>query len=144
MPMESPIYSSTRAENNDSFPELSRLLHRRARKSASVTTIFFATPKSRELLGRGGRGVRPRLTQLSHDLQVSEVFLHYRENNQQAFWLHEDFLDDWPTKERPDAVLINERGQFVRAIEYGGAYSPARLQAMQNAFSRQGIPLEIW
>ena len=43
-------------------------------------------------------------------------------------WVSEDRLPrDWPLKERPDALLRNEAGDLVRAIEYGGDYPASRL-----------------
>ena len=86
-----------------------------------------------------------KLTQMTHDLHVSEVFLRYRRRGQQAAWRSEDQLpSNWPLRSRPDAVLCNESGEIVHAVEYGGDYSATRLIELHVGFSEIDLSYEIW
>jgi hypothetical protein len=129
------------------FQQLSTRLHRRARASAAVTTVVTATGKTRNLFGAGGAPCRPKLTQVTHDLHVAEVFLAYRRMgfDVDRRWVGEDRLSDgWPIRVRPDALLLDEEGQFLRAVEYGGDYSIDRLVRLHNAMARIWLGYEIW
>jgi len=51
---------------------------------------------------------------------------------------------DWPIKQRPDALLQSEEGDFVRAVEYGGDYPASRLMELHTGLSSIGLAYEIW
>jgi hypothetical protein len=125
------------------FRSLSRLLHRRARQSARMTDIVFATARAVYLFGR--RRPTIKLTQITHDLSVAEVYLHYRRQGQHQFWTGEDQLDsEWPLRIKPDAVLLNEVGAIVRAVEYGGDYPPERLLEIHAGMADIELSYEMW
>jgi hypothetical protein len=129
------------------FQQLSARLHRRARASATVTTTVTATRKTRNLLGTGGSACRPKLTQVTHDLHVAEIFLAYRSMGFDVHkrWVGEDRIPDvWPIRVRPDALVLDAEGQFLRAVEYGGDYSIDRLRELHNALARIWLAYEIW
>jgi hypothetical protein len=83
---------------------------------------------------------------MTHDLSVSELYLHYRKRGLPGrCWTSEARLGrDWPIKERPDAVLRDEAGAIVRALEYGGDYTARRLAELHSGLSSIGLPYEIW
>ena len=82
---------------------------------------------------------------MTHDLHVSEVFLRYRSMGRQHEWCSEDQLaKGWPIRERPDAVLVDDDRDIVRAVEYGGDYSAERLAELHSGFSSVGLNYEIW
>ena len=83
---------------------------------------------------------------MTHDLNVSEIYLHYRKSGlPNRCWISEDRLPhDWPLRERPDALLRNNDGQIVRAVEYGGDYPATRLAELHVGLSSIGIGYEIW
>jgi hypothetical protein len=93
-----------------------------------------------------GRAPAVKVTQMTHDLNVSELYLHYRRSGlPDRCWTSEDRLPrDWPLKERPDALLRNKAGDVVRAIEYGGDYPASRLAALHAGLLRIGLGYEIW
>ena len=128
------------------FRQLARWLHRRAQRSAISTNIVVATHRSRILWGHGTRGAKIKLTQMTHDLHVAEIFLRYRERGLPLdSWLSEDRLPrSWALRVKPDALLINSHGDFLRAIEYGGDYSSERLLALHRELARWPLPYEIW
>ena len=64
---------------------------------------------------------------------------------QRKEWCSEDQLPaSWPIRERPDAVLLDDRGEIARAIEYGGDYSSQRLTELHNGFSDDAIGFVVF
>jgi hypothetical protein len=109
--------------------------------------VVTATRKSRQLYGVAGGAHRPKLTQLSHELFVAEVFIRYRAIGLDVDrqWVGEDqFPKSWPVRSRPDALLRNGEGKITRAVEYGGAYKPRRLAALHGALKSIPLAYEIW
>jgi hypothetical protein len=104
--------------------------------ASSRAVIFFAA----------GRAPALKITQMTHDLNVTELYLHYRRSGlPDRRWVSEDRLPrNWPLRQRPDALLRNEAGDVARAIEYGGDYPPRRLAALHAGLSRIGLGYEIW
>lgn len=127
------------------FRELSRVLHERAKATPLMTTVVFATQKTIALFGNGDCP-SVKITQMTHDLHVSEVFLRLRANGLPTKqWQSEDQLPNtWPIKVRPDALLLDEHGVPARAIEYGGDYSAARLLELHHGFDSIGLGYELW
>ena len=131
-------------EAEPDFETLAKQLHRRAMKPAHMLTIVFAARRSVALFSPGAMPTI-KLTQMTHDLHVSEVFLHYRRRGQQTAWLSEDHLpSDWPLRQRPDAVLCDHGGEIVHAVEYGGDYPAKRLIELHRGFSEIELSYEIW
>ena len=79
-------------------------------------------------------------------INVAELFLHFsRDGLPGSRWISEDRLpSDWPLKVRPDALVRNETGDVVRAIEYGGDYPASRLAELHCGLSSIPLPYEIW
>ena len=127
------------------FAALTRTLHHRSMCDAKLITVVFATRRAVAMFGNG-RAPAVKLTQMTHDLNVSEVFLHYRRSGlPTGRWVAEDRLaDNWPIRQRPDAVLRDETGNIVRAVEYGGDYPPSRLAELHDGLSSIGLSYEVW
>lgn len=127
------------------FEQTARVLQRRAKFDAKFVTVAYA---SRRAVVFFGNGPAPsiKLTQLTHDLNVSEVYLHiFRGRESELRWLSEDRLPrSWPIRERPDAVLIDATGKVVRAIEYGGDYPASRLEQLHVSLAKAEIGYELW
>jgi hypothetical protein len=104
--------------------------------AASRALTFFSS----------GRAPSVKLTQLTHDLNVSELYLHFlRGGLPGGYWLSEDRLPcDWPLQERPDALVRNETGEVIRAIEYGGDYPASRLAELHCGLASIPLAYEIW
>lgn len=140
-----PLLSWSPGDEAPDLLELSRTLHRRARQDASMTAFVLAGARSVALFSRG-RAPSVKLTQMTHDLHVAEVYLWYRTNGLPArHWVSEDRLPrDWPLRERPDATLTDDKGNIRRAIEYGGDYPAERLEELHCGLSSIGLNYEIW
>jgi len=143
--LHQPLMSWATGEDEPDFWHLSRVLHKRAMQDASMTSFVFASPRTIVLFGQG-RAPSVKLTQMTHDLHVSEVYLRYRTNGLSSrHWISEDRLPrEWPLRERPDAVLSDDEGRVHRAVEYGGNYPPKRLAELHTALSSIELAYEIW
>ena len=129
------------------FHSLSELLHKRAMVPAKLVTIIFSTNKSTALFGKGALP-KIKLTQMTHDLHLAEVFLIYRLRGlPMDEWIGEDnFPGSWSLRQRPDGLLRRADGTIYRAIEYGGDYAPERLRELHDGFSSCSTKLayEVW
>lgn len=146
--LRQPLCHWRHAEPGPDFAVLSRRLHQRASLPAALTAIVSATAKTCTLFGaRRSSAARIKLTQTTHDSQVAEVFLHYASRGLAPglHWVSEDALPDtWPIRQRPDALLVDDDAQYVRAVEYGGDYSQERLIELHLGLSSIPLPYEIW
>lgn len=147
-PLAGPLCRWRHAAPLPDFLTLSRRLHQRASCPAALTVVVSATAKTCTLYGTM-RSVPPslKLTQTTHDLHVAELFLHYVAGGLKSGqrWVGEDALPEtWPLRQRPDALLIDGAGELVRAVEYGGDYSPDRLADLHDGLASIPLPYEIW
>jgi hypothetical protein len=147
-PLSQPLCQWRHAEPMPDFDVLSRRLHQRAKLSAALTAIVSATAKTSAMFGESrSSAARIKLTQTTHDLQVAEVFLHYvaRGFAPGLQWVGEDELPDtWPIRQRPDALLVDDAGHYIRAVEYGGDYSQERLIDLHTGLSSIPLTYEVW
>jgi hypothetical protein len=141
----SPLIGWCPGKRRPDFGVVARSLHRRAMADAKPVKVVFAATRAVTFFG-SGRAPTVKLTQMTHDLNVSELYLHYRRSGlPDRCWTSEDRLPrDWPLKERPDALLRNDAGDFVRAVEYGGDYQTRRLSELHAGLSSIGLGYEIW
>ena len=124
---------------------ISKQLHRRGKLDPVMETVVFASRLAFDVFGKSR--VSPiKLTQMTHDVQVSEVFFRYWLRGMPFdSWINEDRLPpDFSTGARPDALLVDSTGSWLRAIEYGGDYSVERLVALRDCAARCNVALELW
>lgn len=147
MPMYRPLFEWRHTQSSPPYRELARQLGMRARSQVKITTVVCATKKAKFLFGSGESVHRPKLAQATHDLHLAEVYLVYRQRDFDVRhrWLGEEVLPlNWPIRQRPDAVLVDHDGHFIRAIEYGGNYSMERLSALHHGLESIPLAYEIW
>ena len=146
--MQRPLVDWRIGDRTPNFDRIEKQLGARAAKPSTKSTFLYATRKANQIFGRD-RLQSVKLTQLTHDLGVAEIFLIYRHHSEYwRGWIAEDHLPkNWPSKQKPDALLQSERGRWIRAIEYGGAYKVDRLVELHNTFCNLGgigVDYEIW
>lgn len=147
LPLAAPILCWRPGEPAPEFLDIAKLLHQRSGGFATATTVCLPTKQTKALFGAASTANRFKLTQTTHDLHVAEVFLKYRADGFDVgrCWIGEDNLPRyWPIAARPDALLLDDIGVVICAVEYGGDYSPERLQSFHSAFSRSGLAYELW
>lgn len=141
----SPLIDWRPGTRRPDFAAAARLLHQRAIVDARTVKVVFAATRAVRFFS-SGPALPVKLTQMTHDLNVSELYLHYRRSGlADQCWTSEARLGrDWPLKERPDAVLRDEAGTIVRAVEYGGDYTASRLAELHAGLSSINLSYEIW
>lgn len=136
--LDIPLLSWQPNDTNPDFSTLSRILHQRSRAAARLTSVITVGPRVRHRTAM-------KLTQMTHDLHVAEVWWHYRQSTAGVRWVSEDQL----TSERgkgalPDALLQDLNGRILRAVEYGGDYPVDRLEKLHRQLAQNNLAYEIW
>ena len=141
----SPLIEWRPGQERPDFVAASRSLHRRAMSDAKCVQVVLAARRAVIFFG-SGRAPVVKLTQMTHDLNVAALYLHYRKSGLPGDrWISEDRLPrNWPLKQRPDALLRSESGTLLRAVEYGGDYPPTRLVELHAGLASIGLGYEIW
>lgn len=110
------------------------------------TVVYF--PTERTIAQFGGRErSQTKLTQVTHDLGVTAVWLRYsqQDSSMTAMWVGEDILA--PTRidqKLPDAALVDQHGDPRLLIEFGGSYGPARVEDFHDDAAARGLPYHLW
>ncbi len=106
-------------------------------------------------------GTLRRPLHASHELALADVYLHFRTDRptDAKYWLAEHAYRQPHSQERlismegspfalvgqkPDALLVDENGVVVKAIELGGVYNAKRLERFHRWCQRRRLPYEIW
>lgn len=126
-------------DDNPDFEAVSyALVTRQGKAITRMTTMYCATPQALKVFG-GRAKLRPH--QVSHDLGVSAIYLKYLEQWPELAqaWRGEDFLR-WQRFRQtlPDAFVGDV------CVEYGGCYSPERVQSLFEDCIKRKVRLELW
>jgi hypothetical protein len=126
--------------------KVSYQLRTRWQQSPIMETCFTASAVAgRRIGGFGGR--IPREKEQTHDIHLSAIFLRlHREHPEVAkLWRSEASIlrDRGSSREKlPDAIL--EIPGQLKIVEFGGAYSKAKLDRFHKYWAAREIPYEIW
>ncbi len=110
------------------------------------TVVYFPTAQTVTQFGGGDRS-RSMVTQVTHDLGVTAVWLRFHLHSPKlaANWSGEDLLASSPLgQKQPDAALLNSAGDPEMLIEFGGAYGATRIAEFHNYAAACGLPYQIW
>jgi hypothetical protein len=110
-------------------------------------TAFVASDHAARLYGGKNRGDLKHPLQATHDLGVAQVFLQLRATARPwaEAWRGEDLLADTRRGEKcPDAFIVNDQGQIVCVIEFGGQYNAERICDFHDDCSRRALIYQIW
>ena len=143
--LDAPLLFWQHGDPHPDFQAMANCLRRRARTEAEVIPVVTAEPRGRRLFGVGERRTL-KLAQITHDLHVAEVFFRYYESGTDVFrhWVGEDSMPRLLMKIRPDALICDDVGGIVRAVEYGGEYTDNRLFRLHEGFYERAMAYEIW
>lgn len=145
-PVVSPLATWTVGAEAPNLAALAFKLKTRWRGASERTVVVVAT----ELAGTwlGGHGGRlPRTSEVSHDILLAAVFLHFRKNDptRASHWVSEATLHaegEGRGDRLPDAMVRGRREKTV--IECGGAYPRTKLEEFHCYCERRGLGYEVW
>ena len=113
---------------------------------SSSTTVYRATQMTNNRLGGPAR-IKPLSDdQITHDLHVSSVFLHFLRTTPELAdcWLGEDVLGlaGYRLKD-PDAIVRHPDGSEL-VIEFGGRYGVERVRDFHDDCVKRGRAYQLW
>jgi hypothetical protein len=126
---------------------VSHQLQTRWRYRSLRPTVVY-TPTDRTIVQFGGRPRSPMLlTQVTHDLGVTAVWLRYVKQNTPltSLWMGEDILA--PTRihqKLPDAAMVDLHGEPTLLIEFGGSYGAERVADFHDDAAARGLAYHLW
>lgn len=146
--LKSPVAVWRPGAAEPDFHELAWELEKRWRDPLVPTRVYIAGPAMLRLYGGVARGYLTNLSQLSHDLHVTEVYLRLLADSPDlaSAWRNEDELSATRLKyqKQPDAILCDPDGTPRHAVEFGGLYGVEKLAAFHRDMERRGLSYELW
>jgi hypothetical protein len=127
---------------------IARLLRsRRPKTPTHKVETYRSTPRlANRMGGFDGRIRHP--DQITHDLQLSEIYLHLYQTNPglACRWLGEELCKRGQEygEKLPDAVITDELGRPARAIEFGGGYSTKKIGEFFGHCVARNLAFELW
>lgn len=143
--LAAPLYGWEPGQPDPDLGAASYRLQARWRLPAVATPAVLATRAAGHRFGgRGGRF--PRQSEQTHDLHVSTLFLRYRHDHPAwlSYWIGEERLREETAAgaKLPDALLRLPTGD--RVLEFGGAYSKAKLTRFHEHCVTFQWTYELW
>lgn len=123
--------------------ELASRLARRWPQPERETVCIAATAEAAAIVGGSG-GRLPRESEATHDIHLAAVYLRMRSElpTRARSWTAEAALAKGQGVKVPDAMVRD--GKYDTAIEFGGVYSAAKLEAFHRYCGRKGLAYELW
>ena len=116
-------------------------------ESPMIVDAFSSTPRLATRIGGFDGRLRHR-DQITHDLHLSEVFLHYLRNfpSEACRWSGEELRKRGQRygEKLPDALIIDDAGRPLRAIEFGGRYPKNRVREFFEHCARRNLAFDLW
>lgn len=151
--LEAPLVRWLPSQVAPDFESLSsRLVSRWGRLNSKSVLCYVLGVQAAKLIGGSRRNGIKHSHQASHDIALSEVFVHYvRELPDLAErWIGEDSLELLKINRAasgnaiPDAMILDQNNLPQYAVELGGIYTPSRLANLHESFSKRSIGYELW
>ncbi|MDX1967115.1 MAG: hypothetical protein SFV23_08095 [Planctomycetaceae bacterium] len=147
-PLESPLASWRPGDSAPEFGRVAYRCHERWRqRPVRPCAAWIATEQTAQLFGGVRRGGLTQPTQATHDLGVAAVWLRLRQVAPlwATAWRGEDLFAEARRGEKlPDAFLVDQAGQVVWVIEFGGGYDAERVAAFHADCADRGLPYQLW
>jgi hypothetical protein len=126
---------------------LSYQLQSRWTEALRPTTVYLATRRAAALFGGVADGKVRNSCQATHDLHVSEIYLHLKRTDPvlAACWVGEDILAPSRRGQKlPDAILCDPSGRPLLVMECGGAYPFERVMAFHLDQEARSLAYELY
>lgn len=145
--LSGPFISWSPGKDAPPFQAISNRLRERWRMPARSVRVFNASRiANQHLVGKDRRAIK-NFCQASHDLHVTEVFLHYLHHRPELAdkWRGEDDIAGLRHHQvLPDAMLMDDCGEPICAVEFGGSYTAERLRDFHDDCFERQLPYEVW
>ncbi len=146
--MIAPVIDWTPGDPQPDLGSSSYTLQARWNQHPVITGCVSAT---RIAMNRfGGHGGRPpREIERTHDIHMAAVYLLYRRRAPELLsgWVFEERIKQERKREKferlPDVMLRSSAGP-ERVVEFGGAYSKAKLLLFHAYCNEKKLPYEVW
>lgn len=146
-PLTAPVAAWAPGDPPPDFAALAWRLERRWRVALRPQPVLFATARSVRVFGGWASGRLGNVGQLSHDLHVAEVYLHFLTDRPEraARWVAGELLRGTAGRNQkvPDAVLVDGPVTTL-AIDFGGLYDARKLAAFHRNMLARRLPYEVW
>lgn len=142
-----PVYRWQPGEPAPDPHRVSWQLQSRWTEPLRPTTVYLATPRAASIFGGASDGKVRNQCQVTHDVHVSEIYLHLKRSapTLAAAWVGEDILAPSRKGQKlPDAILHDEAGNPRLVMECGGKYPPERVLAFHSDNERRGLAYELY
>ena len=147
-PLESPLVGWRPGQAAPDFGQVAYRCQQRWRmRPTRPCTAWIATERGEQLFGGVRRGELKHAMQATHDLGVAAVWLRLKQAAPQwaAAWRSEDLLAHTRRGEKlPDAFIVDQAGQVIWAIEFGGGYDAQRVEAFHQDCVTRELPYQLW
>lgn len=146
--LPAPVIDWTPGDPVPDFGSSSYKLQARWNQHPVMTICVSATQTAMNRFGGHG-GRPPRQIERTHDIHMAAVYLYYRSRSPELLpgWVFEERIKQERKREKferlPDVLLRNPSGT-ERAIEFGGAYSKAKLTLFHGYCNEKNLPYEVW
>lgn len=145
--LNGPLIDWSPGKDAPHFQGISTRLRERWTKPACSMRVFAASQiATQHLVGKNRRAIK-NFCQASHDLHVTEVFLHYLHHRPELAnkWRGEDDIAGQRRHQvLPDAMLMDDNGEPLCAVEFGGSYTAERLRDFHEDCSKRKLRYEVW
>ncbi|MDA1013852.1 MAG: hypothetical protein O3A00_05285 [Planctomycetota bacterium] len=147
-PLTAPVVAWQPPESPPNFGQVAHQLQDRwVRRAVRTATAFIATERAARLIGGTARASLKQPAQATHDLGLSQVWLHFRSDcpARADAWRSEDLLAHTRHGQKlPDAFLVDAEENTVAVIEFGGSYDGRRVRDFHNDCVIRNLPYQIW
>lgn len=142
--LNAPLCRYSPGDETPDFRSIASRTRGRWKEAPVMSDFISATKHARGELGGYIGGKRPRPSEIRHDIHVAQIYLHLAESKPElaTAWRPEEYVREHlvqVNEKIPDAIIESPEPVL---IEFGGAYSRAKLEAIHAA--QKESTYEIW
>lgn len=142
-----PIVHWQPGDKEPRFGAVEWRLKSRWKLPARPVRVVAASPKACRLFSVAERRPLRNPCQVTHDLHVTAIYLHYRRADPAlaGAWRGEaEYSGQRRHRFLPDALLVDDADRPLRAIEFGGRYDTRRLRHFHEGCAAENLAYEVW
>ncbi len=144
--LRAPVYEWRPGNPPPQFGPIAYRLRSRWKAPLVPTEAVIATTKTKRQYGGYIGGRKPRRSEATHDVHLSQVYLRLRETNPEilSHWISDaqQYAEGGGKNARLPDVLIRDGVTTEMLIEFAGAYRKQKLEAFHG--QAKGYPYQLW